>query len=197
MDTTPARNATITALDFETTGAVAGYPVEPWQIGVITLQNGVVAADSAWESLLRIDLSRPFNPRAPGRHALLRDRLAVSPTLTEWLPELAPRLIGRPLAAHNIGTERTILTHAAPLHAFGPWIDTLALVRHAYPALPSKSLDEVVAALGLTERVQALAPSDRAPHDALYDAIACAVLLEHFLALPGWREVPLHALTVH
>ncbi|MBO7655815.1 MAG: 3'-5' exonuclease [Kiritimatiellae bacterium] len=189
-----AQSATITVIDFETTGSVAGYPVEPWQIGLVTLRNGRVEADTAWESLLRIDGTRPFNPRAPGRHAQIRDQLAASPTLTDCLPALTPRLCGVPLAAHNIGTERTILTRAAPLHAFGPWIDMLALVRHAYPTLPSNSLDSVITALRLDARLQTLAPPERAPHDALYDAIACAVLLEHLLALPGWEALPLQSI---
>jgi len=35
-----------------------------------------------------------------------------------------------------------------------------------------------------------LAP-DREPHDALYDAIGSAALLEHIFALPGWCDAPL------
>lgn len=81
----------------------------------------------------------------------------------------------------------------APMHRLGPWIDTLALTRYAYPSLKSKALDDVLAALGLTARAQSLCPG-LAPHDALYDAVACALLLEHFLNLPGWQDVTLQAL---
>lgn len=185
----------ITALDFETTGSVRGYPVEPWQLGMVRMRGGRVGGGpgDAWEHLLRIDPGRPFNPRAPGRHALLRAELAAAPTLPECWEEAAPWLTEGPLAAHNIGTERTMLRRAAPLHRFGPWIDTLALVRHAYPGLPSKALDDVAEALGLTGRIRALCPG-RAPHDALYDAFACGVVLEHLLALPGWGDLPVDAL---
>jgi DNA polymerase III subunit epsilon len=189
---TPARACRFAVIDFETTGSVAGWPVEPWQVGIVTVADGAVAAQSAFESLLHVG-SRPFNPQAPGRHAALRDELRAAPAPAALWPELAARLCGAPLAAHNIGTERGVLAKLAPLHRFGPWVDTLALTRRCYPGLASKALDAAVGELGLTERVVALCPG-RAAHDALYDAFACAVLLEHFLALPGWENVTLGAL---
>jgi DNA polymerase III epsilon subunit-like protein len=82
---------------------------------------------------------------------------------------------------------------AAPLHRFGPWIDTLRLVRKAWPHLASAALEDVVMGLGLRPRVEALCPG-LAAHDALFDAVACGLLLEHFLALPGWQDVTVRAL---
>lgn len=189
---TEARDACFAAVDFETTGSVAGYPVEPWQVGVARVRGGRVCAGECFESLLRVG-DRPFNPRAPGRHAALRAELAAAPAPGELWPELAEWVAGVPLAAHNAGTERGVLARVAPLHRFGPWVDTLALVRRAYPALGSKALGDVVAALGLGPRVRALCPG-REAHDALYDAVACAALLEHVLALPGWERVTVEAL---
>ncbi|HPB10660.1 MAG TPA: hypothetical protein PLT74_05315, partial [Kiritimatiellia bacterium] len=81
----------------------------------------------------------------------------------------------------------------APLHRLGPWVDTLTLVRHTYPSLASNALDEVTDALSLRARVETLCPG-RAAHDALYDACACAALLEHVLSLPGWERVTVDAL---
>lgn len=188
-----AREATITALDFETTGAVRGWPIEPWQVGLARLRGGRVAAAETYETLLRVAPERPFNPYAPGRHARLRAQLARAPEWSTLWPELAPWLLSAPLAAHNIGTEKAILTRAAPLHRRGPWIDTLRLTRRAFPRLASAALEEVVPALGLQARLAALCPG-RAPHDALYDAVACAVLLEYLLALPGWENVTIRAL---
>lgn len=189
---TEAARACLTVLDFETTGAVAGYPVEPWQVGAVRMRGGRVCAVETFESLLRVG-ERPFNPRAPGRHAQLRAELAVAPAPAELWPELAGWVAGVPLVAHNVGTERGVLARMAPLHRFGPWIDTLALTRHAFPGLASKALDDVTEALGLTARVAALCPG-RGAHDALYDAVACGVLLEHLLALPGWERVTVEAL---
>jgi DNA polymerase III epsilon subunit-like protein len=189
---TEASSARFAVVDFETTGAVPGYPVEPWQMGVVRVCNGKVRPAEAFETLFHV-ADRPFNPRAPGRHAQLRDRLAEAPTPGELWPTLSLWVTGVPLVAHNAGTERSVLTRLAPLHKLGPWVDTLTLVRRAYPRLASKALEEVVAVLGLTPRVQALCPG-REAHDALYDAYACAVLLEHLLGLPGWERVTVEAL---
>lgn len=188
-----ASRSTFTVLDFETTGSVRGWTVEPWQLGMVDVASGRLGAD-VFDSLLRIAPDRPFNPHAPGRHARLREALATAPAFSDLWPDLAERwLVGRPLVAHNIGTERGLLRRAAPLHRLGPWIDTLRLVRRTYPRLASSALDDVVVELGLLKPLQAACPG-RAPHDALYDATACALLLLHFLALPGWEKVTVQAL---
>ena len=189
---TEASQACFAVVDFETTGAVEGFPVEPWQLGIVRVRGAQVCVGEAFESLMRVG-DRPFNPRAPGRHALLREALAAAPAPGALWPELAPWVTGVPLVAHNAGTERTMLNKLAPLHRLGPWIDTLLLVRRAYPGLASKALEDVVVALGLAERVRALCPG-REAHDALYDAFACAAVLEHFLKLPGWERVTVEAL---
>ena len=188
-----AHETVITVLDFETTGVVRGWPVEPWQVGLVRVRCGQIVAEERREQLLRVAADRPFNPHAPGRHGRLRHELAQAPDLPALWSELAPWLVDAPLAAHNVGTERAVLERAAPLHRFGLWIDTLRLTRRAYPHLPSAALEDVVAALRLRPRLDALLPG-REPHDALYDACACALLLEHFLALPGWEDVSLQAL---
>lgn len=178
-----------TSIDFETTGSVAGFRTEPWQIGLFCVGTTPFAADCIQGSWLRIDPTRPFNRHAPGRHAQLRNVLAEAPTLPELLPSLAPILCGRPLVAHNAGTERSMLADAFPLHRFGPWIDTLRLARRAWPALPSYALEDLVPALGLTAEVAALCPQGWEPHDARYDAVAAAILLRHLLSLPGWGNL--------
>jgi len=187
-----ASDCVFSVIDFETTGSVMGYPVEPWQIGVVTLDHGRVAAEAFFESYMHIG-ERPFNPQAPGRHAQIRAELSQAAVPGEQWPEISSWLSGRPLVAHNIGTERTVLSTIAPLHRLGPWVDTLKLTRHAYPDFQSKALDCVIDELQLKQRVECLCPA-REAHDALYDAFACAVLLEHYLALPGWEKVTLGAL---
>ena len=189
-----AREAILTALDFESTGAVRGHSDEPWQVGLVEIRAGRVTGRFQ-ESYLRVAPGRPFNPYAPGRHAELRDVLASAPAVADLWPIWRPWLEGRPLAAHNIGTERKFLQRAAPLHSFGPWIDTLRLARHVRPDLGGHSLSEVSDALGLSGRVRECCPG-RDWHDALFDAFASALVLEHFLALPGWESVTLDALSV-
>jgi len=187
-----ASEATIIALDFETTGAVGGLPVEAWQIGMVKLVGGVVDATQSFEGLLRVG-DRPFNPYAPGSHHRVREQLEQAPSLQQLWPELSRWWLAQPLAAHNVAVEQKFVRESAPLHRTGPWIDTLKLARWAYPDLPSHTLEDLIAGLGLTRRLQELCP-DRAAHDALYDAFACAVLLEHLLQLPGWESVSVDAL---
>ena len=97
------------------------------------------------------------------------------------------------MAAHNAATERKYLQQAFPLHRCGPWIDTLKLARIAYPRLPSHALEDLATALRLTGQVQAACPG-REPHDAVYDAVACAVLLVHLLGQDGWAHATVRAL---
>jgi DNA polymerase III epsilon subunit-like protein len=182
----PAREAIITAIDFESTGCVEGYANEPWQIGMCELREGAVG-EQQFESLLRVG-DRPFNPHAPGTHHLMRAEIAVAPTLRQLWPEIHPWWVGRPLVAHNIATERGFMEPMAPLHRLGPWIDTLKVSRLAYPDLESHKLEDLLELLRLADRVAALCPG-RDAHDALYDAVGCAVLLEHFVTLPGWEAV--------
>jgi DNA polymerase III epsilon subunit-like protein len=181
-----ARDSIITAIDFESTGSVEGYPNEPWQVGMCELRNGS-ATETQYESLLCVG-ARPFNPYAPGTHHELRAEIAKAPTLHEIWPDIRPWWVERPLAAHNIATERGFMDPMTPLHRLGPWIDTLKVARLAYPDLPSHKLEDLLELLQLADRVSALCPG-REAHDARYDAVGCAVLLQHFVQLPGWQAV--------
>ncbi len=186
--------STLCVLDFESTGVVAGHPNEPWQIGLVFLREGVVDRASMWEQFMRIDPTRPFNPHAPGRHAQLREILADAPEREMLLPQLRERLKGDARVAHNCSTEQKMLRMIAPMHRFEPWIDTLKLAREAWPGLPSYALESLVETLYLQERIETLV-SDRIAHDALYDAVAAAVLLER-LCKEGWGNLSLsHLLT--
>jgi DNA polymerase III epsilon subunit-like protein len=180
-----ATNATIIAIDFEGTGVVEGYPDEPWQIGLAKLCQGTLG--ETMESLLRVG-ERPFNRYAPGRHAQLREQLKTAPSLQEIWPTLHPWLDGQLLAAHNAATENRYLSRAFPLHPPGQWIDTLKLSRIAFPTIKNHKLNALLERLELTEKVTGMLPG-REPHDALYDAIGCALLLEKILSLPGWESV--------
>lgn len=187
-----AVESTLTVVDFESTGKVEGFPDEPWQIGMVLFQNGQVVDAQSFTSLLRVG-SRPFSPYAPGRHFALRDRMRSAPTLPELWPRLKPWLTGRPLCAHNVSTERRFLGRAFPLHGGGPWIDTLKLARIAYPEQASHKLEDLLHSLELAVRVDVLCP-DLAPHDALYDSVACGILLEHLLQQPAWDGMTVETL---
>jgi DNA polymerase III epsilon subunit-like protein len=187
-----ASQTSITVIDFEGTGSVKGYPDEPWQIGLVQIRNGSVCAESTFESLLRVG-ERPFNRYVPGRHAELRQEMVTAPSLQMLWPQLRPVLEGSLLAAHNAATETRYLSRAFPLHPPGPWIDTLKLIRIACPEMKSHKLDDVLSQLELTDKLEKIVPG-RSAHDALYDAVGCALLLETILSLPGWETVTIDAL---
>ncbi|MFH0880645.1 MAG: 3'-5' exonuclease [Lentisphaerota bacterium] len=187
-----AVDSTFAVIDFETTGVVRPWPNEPWQVGLVRIEGGQVKSGGHFESLLRVG-DRPFNPRAPGNHHRVRGQLAVAPTLQELWPVMHGWLAGRCLVAHNIGTERKMIRHLAPLHQWGPWVDTLKLARIAFPDLGSHTLEDLMEQTGLNGQVQAWCPG-RQPHDALYDAYGCAALLVYMLGLPGWERVTVEQL---
>jgi DNA polymerase-3 subunit epsilon len=186
------RETTLTVLDFETTGSVPGFDTEPWQVAAVVLKNGRVDPSQTFESLVRVDINRPFNAYAPGKHHKLREDIAAADEVFRVWKKLEGWVTGRPLAAHNVATEKKFLRQMAPMHHFGPWIDTLALARQAWPKAPSHKLEDLIAGLKLEPRVRELCPTGEA-HDALYDAVACAVLLEHLLAQPGWERLAIDA----
>ena len=139
------------AIDFETTGYENGATNEPWQLGVAIVRDG------------RIVETREFFFRT----AETPDRDTLMDQWADWQSLLA----GRRLVAHNIATERTILTRVAPLTKWGPWTDTLKLAKARYPKLPSYALGDLCAMFGLVPQLDG-----RTWHDGLYDAIACANL---------------------
>jgi DNA polymerase-3 subunit epsilon len=181
------RKKTLTVLDFETTGSVSGFDTEPWQVGAVMMRDGRVTSET-FESLIRVDATRPFNAYAPGDHHKRRAEIAAADEVSKVWKKLEGWVTRRPLAAHNAAVEKKFLRQMAPMHRFGPWVDTLKLARQAWPKAPSHKLEDMIAGLDLTGRVRECCPSG-GPHNALYDAIACAVLLEHLLARPGWENI--------
>jgi len=145
------------AIDFETTGYENGATNEPWQLGIAVVRDGVIVE------------TREFFFAT----SLTPDRATLMEQWEDW----APYLTGRRLVAHNIATERTILTRVAPLTKWGPWTDTLKLAKARYPKLPSYALGDLCATFGLVPEF-----GGRTWHDGLYDAIACANLA-NWLAL--------------
>ena len=186
------KETSFVALDFETTGVVSGYANEPWQMGLVDLRHGCLDVSTQWESYLRIEPARPINPHAPGRHAQLREHLAQSPEPLALLPELEQRLLGKVLIAHNCATEKKMLRQIAPMHRFGPWLDTLVCAKRAWPNLSSYKLESLIEILGLHQRLQTLLP-ERSAHDALYDAMAAGLIVER-LCEEGWADLSIDGL---
>lgn len=188
---TPLSQLTFTVLDFETTGSLKGFACLPWQLGAVTLsRGGAHLGEPVFDTLLCVPETHPFSGNAPGRHAQLRAAIAQAPTAAALWPRLHAQLDATIPVAHNAATERNVLARLAPMTRYPYWVDTLRLVRKAYPLLPSFALDAVIPALGLETELQRRVPG-REAHDAYYDAVACALLLQHLLTFPDWAALTL------
>ena len=179
---TPVREAAWAALDFESAGAAPGRSDEPVQVGM-ALWRGDRIGDffrSYIQSSVRITRS------ARAVHGIGDDEVRDAPAMAALWPEFKARLGGAVVVAHGAGTEKRFL-RAFPLHGFGPWLDTLAMARAALPDLPEHSLGAVTRALGADEEVKALCP-EHGWHDALFDAVACLVVLRRIIGRCGWHD---------
>ena len=147
------------AIDFETTGCDDGAANEPWQLGAAFVRDSKIVGRK--EFFFDVE-------GAPERAHCSGSLGTLASSYETWAPVIA----GRPLVAHNIACERTILTRAAPLTAWGPWADTMRITKARYPRLPSYALGDLCEMFGCV-------PDDmpgRTWHDGLFDAVACAKL---------------------
>jgi DNA polymerase-3 subunit epsilon len=172
-----------TAIDFESAGASRGMNDAPVQVGLACWS---VEAGHGDFFVSYLHTSQPVQWSARKVHGIGPQDLADAPALLSLWPELKARLAGAVVVAHGKGTEKRFL-RSFPGHGFGPWIDTLLLARAAWPALPDHSLGALCDACQLTSAVRQIVPG-KSWHDALFDAAASLVLLEHLvhtLALTG------------
>lgn len=139
------------AIDFETTEYTVDGVNEPWQLGVAIV--------------------RDFEIVETHEFFFSTSMTSGDGTLLEQWDRWQPLLANRRLVAHNAATERTVLTRAAPLTKWGPWVDTLKLARARYPKLPSYALGDLCTMFSVDVGLP-----DRSWHDALFDAVAAAKL---------------------
>lgn len=179
---TPVREAAWAAVDFESAGAAPGRSDEPVQVGMALWRGSSVGEffRSYIHSPVRITRS------AHAVHGIADQDIASAPPMPALWPEFKARLSGAVVVAHGVGTEKRFL-RAFPLHGFGPWLDTLAVARAALPDLADHSLGGVTRALGAEEEVRALCP-EYSWHDALFDAVACLVILRCMVDRSGLSD---------
>ena len=170
------RQSRFTAIDFESAGTSRGMTDSPVQVGLASWSAHGGHRD-AFVSYLFTD--QPIQWSARKVHGIGPDHLADAPSLLSLWPDLKQRLAGAIVVAHGKGTEKRFL-RAFPGHGFGPWIDTLLLARAAWPELADHSLGSLCELRELTPAIRDLVPG-RSWHDALFDAVASLVLLEHLV----------------
>lgn len=146
------------AIDFETTGYENGAVNEPWQLGIAVVKG------------LKIVETAEFFFDVAGAPSRSGDAESCGTLLDSW-DEWYAYIGGKRLVAHNIATERTILTRIAPLTKWGPWVDTMKMAKARYPRLPSYALGDLCRFFGCIPELEG-----RSWHDGLFDAVACAKL---------------------
>ncbi len=176
-------------IDFETTGTCPPYSNDPWQVSWLLIENGSISINSIGESFLHVE-ERPVHPAIPGRYYEYIKQIQNAPSFLGWWSNISSLLLTHPIVAHNVSTEKTILTRLTPLHQYGPWLDTLQLTRALYPNLPSYTLSDLLDYFDLYKTTQSTCP-DKSPHDALFDTVGCANLILFLL-----QQAPFSALDI-
>lgn len=161
----PLAQLPLAAIDFESAGAAPGETDHPVQVGIVRVDSLFGEAECFASYIAS---PRPVRWSAARVHGITTERLQGAPPFASLWPTLRRLLNGCIVLGHNPATEKRFLS-AFPGHSFGPWLDTLALARHAMPGLRDHSLSSVCNALGATPETQRLAPG-RQWHDALFDA---------------------------
>ena len=113
-----------------------------------------------------------------------------------------------PLCAHNASVEDALLrslwsyprqspdfTEATKsVASWGPWLDTLHIYRQLYPQLESYKLQDLIDLFDLKpeleDKAKLYCPVNRMGfHCALYDALACALLLLRLFSQPELKKI--------
>ncbi len=165
------------AIDFESAGSAPGRTDEPVQIAIAHLAGNAIT-----ESLRSYVKARsPVTWAARKVHGITDTMIQNAPVLMDLWPRIKSDMEGCWIVAHGAATEKRFL-RVFPFHSFGPWVDTLDLVRAVYPNLASHALGEVIRALGLEKELEIQAEGFRW-HDAGSDAVASLVLLRHLISV--------------
>lgn len=147
------------------------------QVAVVVVEDGRIVEE--WSSLARLRWYQRVGPRRV--HGIDRATLRGAPPLPVVLSELARRIDGAVVTAHNVGFDWPFIHHAAARSGIAlpttPRLCTLRLSRQLDPRREqSHRLADVCARYGVG--------NDR-PHDALHDARATALVLPYLLEQHG------------
>lgn len=176
------------------------------EYGVVTLRGEIVV-----ETRTRLcGATGRVRPEDTAMHGLRESDVAAhAPLADDWEYFAGLRERG-PLAAHYAQVENSLLKSVWPyprtspdfarpggtVTDWGPWIDTGRLYAQLRPQHSSGKLENLVAAVGVRARLDALAAEHcpaarRHYHAALYDALAGALLLTALLSQPGFSAATL------
>ena len=160
--------STFWVIDVEGNGA---SPPEIVELAMVQISHGEVL-DRQRHYFIRPE--KPISPHVTRIHGITNEDVAAAPPFEDIVDELMRWLDGAAIVGHNVKVEVDILTRSLPDWSPTQAIDTLRLARLVLPELASHSLENVGAALGLTE--QARRRSGQGHHSALFDATLTALV---------------------
>ena len=163
----PLAGAEFLAVDTETNGR-AGDLCEITEVGAVLVGGGEL--HDRWESLVAVEM--PLSRGIERFTGITQAMLADAPPAAGVLPELARRMDGRVLVAHNAAFDTRVLRQAFDRAGLDwpapPVICTVSLSRKLAPLVRRRGLASLADALGI--EVEAV-------HRALPDAETCARVL--------------------
>ncbi|HET8978828.1 MAG TPA: exonuclease domain-containing protein [Solirubrobacteraceae bacterium] len=163
----PIATAEFLVVDTETNG-LGGDRCEMTEVGAVLVGGGEL--HDRWSSLCRT--SAPLRRGVQRLTGITQAMVDAAPSLEEVLPELATRLEGRILVAHNAPFDRRVLRQAFDRIGLSwpdpPVICTAALARALLPLQRRRGLAVLADALGIEVA---------GAHRALVDAETCARVL--------------------
>lgn len=172
------------AIDFESSGFRDDGTDEPIQIGIAVMRNLEIDKDSFFRSFITPTENRPISNSWHTKHRISDSNLKGAPILMDLWPSIKESLRGRVVVAHGAGTEKRFL-RTFPMHGFSPWIDTLHISRKLLPDTPDHALGSLIENLNAYDELKAFCPK-LSWHDALFDAVACLILLKKLIEkIPG------------
>jgi DNA polymerase III subunit epsilon len=181
----PWHAADLVALDLEGSGAQDRDREAILEIAVVSLAAGQPVLADAYTTL--VNPGRPIAVRPWISPGLTNQDLRAAPPISDVEPELSRRMTGRILVGHNVGVDWRLLHRRCPSIAPAGLVDTLRLAR-TLEQTAARSLNHLVERFNLADQVNVAAPGS-APHRALWDTVAVALLLEH-LVRRRWAQPP-------
>jgi len=191
----------IHVIDFE--GSHASGVVE---YGVVSLHKGTVTD-------VQTRICRPDAPPLEAElrvHGISAGEAGEMPPFSDERARFFALRESGVLCAHNAHVEMHLLKRAWPyprlspdfqnpgrrVADWGPWVDTLRVYELVFPALADHSVRALVESFDLQGQLDIFAeqycpPRRRRYHCALYDALACALLLTRLGRLPGFEQLTL------
>ena len=163
----------LVAIDLEGSGAQDRDREAILEIALVPIIDWQPDMTGAYCTLINPQRLIPGRPWiSPG---LTDEALRTAPTIAAIEPELARRINGKYLVGHNVGVDWRLLRRRCPAITPAGLIDTLRLARKV-GLTGSHGLAALIERHRLTRDVDRLAP-DSTPHRALWDTVACSLLL--------------------